>query len=162
MSPNDHTTPRRSTVASSDDPAAARAASDRYAARDGDRQSSSSQSRTSCESEPAPKEPCYLYKMQVKETWPAPAAPAPAAPRRDRQSIEADLKKRDKELLLVEEKIETEKSNWSSLWDKAALNSLQAERDQLHERLVELHVEYGTADARPPTKTYLGAPSCSR
>lgn len=152
MSPTDHTTPRRSTVANSGDPAAARAASDRYAGRDGDRQSSSCHSRTSCESEPAPKEPCYLYKMQVKETWPAPAAPAPAAPRRDRQSIEADLKERDKELLSLEEKIETEKSNWFSFWDKAKLNSLEAERDQLHERLVELHVEYGAADARPSAK----------
>ncbi|MDA8959670.1 hypothetical protein N9F46_00485 [bacterium] len=152
MAPPDRPTKaKRKTVADSKDPKAARAASDRHASHDGgDRQASSGKSSTSCEEEHPPKDPCYLYKMSVKETWPAP--PDPPAPEevRPRAAIEADLKKADHDLLEVQESLEAEQTKWFPA--SSELKRLRKARDEHQSKTMALLIEYGAVAAKPLAK----------
>lgn len=149
--PEGQTRPRRKTVANSGDPKAARTASERHASHDGgDRQASSGKSSTSCEKEHVPKDPCYLYKMVVKETWPTPPPPPTKTPGRARTDIEADLKQNDSDLLDLQEKMETEQTKW--IPSSSKLKTYRSRRDKLQEKLMELLVEHGATEAKPSVK----------
>ncbi|MDG1050532.1 MAG: hypothetical protein P8R46_10030 [Planctomycetota bacterium] len=156
--PDGPTKAKRKTAAGSRDPKAARAASARHASHDGgDRQASSGKSSTSCDKEHPPKDPCYLYKMAIKETWPAPPDPPAPAAARPRAEVEADLKQRDHDLLKVQEDLEAEQSKWFPASDK--LKQLRQARDEHQAETMALLIEYGTVSAKPSAKR---APSKDR
>lgn len=149
--PKGQSASKRKTVANSGNPTTAKSASKRHSSHDGgDRQASSGKSSTSCEKEQVPKDPCYLYKMAVEETWPAPSPATAPAPPRPRSAIRVDLEQCDKDLMLVQDQLEAEHTKWWPSSDK--LSSLRSQRDEHQEKMMKLIIEHGAAAAKPTAK----------